>query len=211
MTDPNFHIETPHLYISYFIPSNDAHCNFLVYLYNTPEFIASIGGKPTSITTTAAARQRLEGRFRAEHARNGYGTYLVSLKPASPSPSAPANSPFATTLADCKPIGSVSLMRGDSADSYTAPDIGFAIVPEETGKGYATEAARGLIDYAQRNLGVDAVFGFFEKGNARSRRVVQKLGFEDRGVRALKAFGGAESEVWTLPGMDADLAVYGVE
>jgi RimJ/RimL family protein N-acetyltransferase len=105
----------------------------------------------------------------------------------------------------------MSLMRGDSADSYKAPDIGFAIVPEETGKGYATEAAQGLVDYATRNLGVDAVFAFFEKGNAHSRRVVQKLGFENRGVRALKAFGGAESEVWVLPGMDADLAVYGVE
>lgn len=220
MTDPNFCIETPRLYLSYFMPSNEAHCNFLVHLYNTPEFIASIGGKPTSITTTAAARQRLEGRFRAEHARNGYGTYLVSLKsdPArtgsacdSISGDSPSLSSCADRLASCRPMGTVSLMRGDSADSYKAPDIGYAIAPEETGKGYATEAAQGLISYARRELGVNEMFGFFAKGNAHSRRVLQKLGFEDRGVRALKAFGGAESEVWTLPGMNADLTVYGVE
>jgi RimJ/RimL family protein N-acetyltransferase len=208
MTDPNSHIITPRLYLSYFVASNDAHCDFLVNLYNTPEFIASIGGSPTSITTTAAARQYIEGRFQAEHSRNGYGTYLVSLKPDSPAMSSSAS--FAEMLKGCMPIGTVSLTRGVAADAYKATDIGFAIIPELNGKGYATEAARALIDYAQQNLGVDAVFGFFAKGNTSSRRVVEKLGFEDRGVRSLKNFGGAESEVWTLPGMDANLEVYGL-
>lgn len=208
MTDPNFHIITPRLYLSYLIASNDAHCDFVVHLYNTPEFIASIGGTPTSITTTEAARQYIERRFQAEHSRNGYGTYLVSLKPASPD--VYSGDSFGDVLKGCSPIGTVSLTRGLSSDAYKAPDIGFAIIPELNGKGYATEAARELIDYAQKNLGVDAIFGFFEKGNARSRRVVEKLGLEDRGVRSLKNFGGAESEVWTSPGMDTDLAVYGL-
>ena len=57
MTDAAFHIETPRLYLSYFQPALDAHCDFLVQLYNTPEFIASIGGTPTSITTRAAAQR----------------------------------------------------------------------------------------------------------------------------------------------------------
>ncbi|CAM6108703.1 unnamed protein product [Calypogeia fissa] len=217
MTDPNFYIETQRLYISYFIPSNDAHCHFLVHLYNTPEFIASIGGKLTSITTAAAARRCLDGRFRAEHARNGYGTYLVSLKSASAGISSNSNiaemsisTSFAERLARCKPIGTVSLMRGDSVDSYTVPDVGFAILPEENGKGYATEAAPGLLEYAKRELGVDAVFGACAKGNAHSRRVLQKLGFEDRGVTKLMAFGGAKSEVWMAPGMSEDLKVYGM-
>lgn len=85
MTDPDFHITTPRLYLSHLQPSLPAHCAFLVALYNSPAFIASVGGTPTSITTPAAARTLLAGRFRADHARNGYGTYLVSLRPAFPS------------------------------------------------------------------------------------------------------------------------------
>ncbi|OBT77103.1 hypothetical protein VF21_05064 [Pseudogymnoascus sp. 05NY08] len=208
MTDPNFHIITPRLYLSHIITSNNAHCDFIVHLYNTPEFIASIGGTPTSITTTVAARKYIENRFQAEHSKNGYGTYLVSLKPDSPA--TPSSISFAEVLKGCTPIGTVSLTRGLSDEAYKAPDVGFAIIPELNGKGYATEAARVLIDYARQNLGVDAVFGFFAKGNTRSRRVVEKLGFEDRGVRSLRCFGGAESEVWTIPGMDADLGVYGL-
>jgi RimJ/RimL family protein N-acetyltransferase len=88
---------------------------------------------------------------------------------------------------------------------------GFAIVPEENGKGYATEAAQELISYAKRVLDVNAVFGFFAKGNSRSRRVIEKLGFDYRGIKALEQFGGVESEVWTSPGMDQDLKVYGIE
>lgn len=211
MSDPNFHISTPNLYISYFISTNPKHCSFLVHLYNTPEFIASIGGKPTTVTTPEIARTRLEGRFREEHARNGYGTYLVSLKPSSSThdianPYSTSES-FKIILDKCKPIGSVSLMRGH----YTAPDIGYAIVPEETGKGYATEAARALLNYAKETLGVDAVFGFYERGNEASRRVIQKLGFVDRGFKNLVAFEGQESAVWILPGMNEDLTVYGIE
>ncbi|KFX93406.1 hypothetical protein O988_06840 [Pseudogymnoascus sp. VKM F-3808] len=208
MTDPNFHITTPRLYLSHIISSNDAHCDFIVHLYNTPQFIASIGGKPTSITTTEAAREYIVNRFEAEHSKNGYGTYLVSLKPDSSDQSSDAT--FAETLKGCTPIGTVSLTRGLAPGAYKAPDIGFAIIPELNGKGYATEAARELIDYARLNLGVDAVFGFFAKGNARSRRIVEKLGFEDRGVRKLEFFGGGESEIWTSPGMDENLEVYGL-
>lgn len=132
----------------------------------------------------------------------------MSLKPNSPATSSGAS--FAEVLKGCTPIGTVSLSRGLGEDAYKAPDIGFAIIPELNGKGYATEAARVLIDYARENLGVDAVFGFFAKGNTMSRRVIEKLGFEDRGVRSLKCFGGAESEVWAFPEMDADLGVYGL-
>ena len=81
MLDPSFFVETNRLFLSLLQPDDDSHYDFLMESHNTPEFIASIGGLPTSITTREAARTLLAGRFRDEHARNGYGTYLVSLKP----------------------------------------------------------------------------------------------------------------------------------
>lgn len=104
MSDPKFFIESDRLYLSYLFPENDAHCDFLVDLYNTPEFIASIGGERTSVTTRENARAQLSGRFRNEHARNGYGTYLISLKPESTEhdQASPANS---------TPVGTVSLSK----------------------------------------------------------------------------------------------------
>lgn len=204
MTDPNFYIATPRLYISYFQPDNSTHCNFLVELYNTPEFIASIGGRPTTITNPEAARERLEGRFRAEHVRNGYGTYLVSLKGKETS------APFADAIAEATPVGTVSLMRGEGPTAFTVPDLGFAMLPAHMRKGYAKESVEGLLAYAKTNLGVDAVLGLFDPHNRASNAVFRSLGFEDRGIMTLKAFGGILGAVWVLPGMAQDLSVYGI-
>ncbi|KAL1634268.1 hypothetical protein SLS58_010741 [Diplodia intermedia] len=221
MTDPNFHISTPRLYLSYLQPSLPAHCDFMVALYNTPEFIASIGGKPTSITTRAAAEALLAGRFRAEHARNGYGTYLVSLKPSAPPNNATVNPPaddddtttppFSQRLAACTPIGTVSLSRGEPPNAYLAPDLGFAVLPDFTRRGFAREAAQGLLAWAERELGVRDVLGLFDPANEASRGVFKSLGFVDCGVRTLTVFGGVRGAVWVREGMEAgDLGRYGL-
>lgn len=196
MSDPSFAIDTPRLRISYLQPDDDAHCDFLVELYNTPEFIAAEGGRPTPVTDREKARERLTGRVRHEHERNGYGTYLVSLK--------------SDDAAGDVPIGTVSLMRGEGPDSLTVPDLGFAFLPAHMRKGYATEAARALLEYAERDRGVEAVLGLHDPGNEASRGVFRKLGFEDRGKRVLKMFGGVVGQVWTKPGMADDLGVYGL-
>lgn len=193
MSDPNFYIETPRLYISYFLPTSPKHCSFLVELYNSPLFISTEG--KTGIYNDLQAQERIGTRFLAEHKRNGYGTYLVSLK-TTPT----------TSLVESQPIGSVSLMRGDT---IKAPDIGYSIIPEMNGKGYATESGKALLDYAKRELGVSEVLGFFNANNAHSRRVMEKIGLEDRGVVKLAVFGGVESAVYALPGMK-DLKEYGI-
>jgi RimJ/RimL family protein N-acetyltransferase len=185
MTDPNFNIETPRLFISYFLADNPKHCQFLYEMYNSALFV-EYNGK-TSITDAEKAQERIGGRFVEEHQRNGYGNYLVSLKQS------PDNK-----LTEAEPIGSVSLMKGDT---ITAPDIGYSIIPEFNGKGYATEAGKALIEYAKTKLGVENVFGFLSVKNLHSKRVMEKLGLEFRGEMKLKNFGGAESFVYATPGM----------
>ncbi|KAJ5160426.1 uncharacterized protein N7482_007430 [Penicillium canariense] len=188
-----FAISTPRLRIHPFDPDSTAHCEFLVQLWNTDDFINSSGH--TGIDTPEKAAAFIRRRVLADYARNRHGQFLVSLVEANQAP---------------RLIGCASLMKGGPSDPhyYLAPDVGYTILPEESGKGYATEAAKGMLDYARLELGIDSVFGFCAAGNLRSRRVLEKLGMEYRGVAALSVFGGEESAVYTLPSMAQDLAVY---
>lgn len=186
---PSFSIPTERLHISYFQPGNPEHSAFLARLWSK-----------SGIDTPEKADKFIKTRVQADYNRNKYGQLLVSLKPL---PNA--------SLAESKLIGVVSLMKGEPPNAYLQPDIGYSIVPEEEGKGYATEAAIGLLDYARRELGVEGAFGFCGKNDSRSRRVLEKIGFEFRGERKLRVFGGADSAVYALPGMDQDLKVYGID
>ncbi len=187
--DPLFKIETPRVIISHLLPDDNSHCEFIVALYNSPLFIADSG--KTGVDTPAIAQRFINGRVKGLHSKYGYGIYLVSLKE------------------DSRPIGIVSLVKGDAIESFPAPDVGFAFLPEATGKGYATEAARALLDYAGNELGVKEVFAFCKPHNAKSRGVMERLGMEYRGVKKLKMFGSEESAVYVLAGMK-ELADYGI-
>lgn len=199
MSDPAFYIETPRLYISYLIAEKDAHCDFLVELYNTPEFIARMG--QTNITTREAARKTLAGRFREEHARNGFGIYLISLK---------GDPEAQDKLATSTPVGTVSMMKGEEPNCYRAPDLGFAMLSGHMRKGYAKEASQALMDWYEKEKGVKDVLGLHDPKNTASSAVFKSLGFRDRGLRELRVFGGVVGRVWAKPGMAEDLSVYGL-
>ncbi|EKV12736.1 Acyl-CoA N-acyltransferase [Penicillium digitatum] len=191
---PGFTIPTPRLQISPFNPTDPAHCTFLVQLWNTEDFISSCGD--TGVTTPEKAASFLENRVLKSYAYYGYGMFLVSRQ----------------TDDGVKPVGVVSLLKGIPPDPhYLAPDIGFAMLPEEGRKGYATEAATALLEYVKTCLGVDAVFGFCSPANQRSRGTLEKLGMEFRGVWPLHILGGEESAVYALPGMSEDLSIYNLD
>jgi RimJ/RimL family protein N-acetyltransferase len=163
-----------------------------VELWNTDDFISSCGR--TGLDTPEKASEFIQRRIIADYNRNGYGIFLLSQQ------------------TDMKLVGTVSLMKGaPPGPHYLAPDVGYAILPEQSGKGYATEAALALLGYAKTALGIDAAFGFCDVGNKRSCRVLEKVGMEFKGVKSLKVFGGKSSAVYTLPGMSQDLGVYGLE
>lgn len=199
MTDPNFYIETPRLYISYFIAENPKHCAFLVELCNSSLFISSVG--QTGVTDKVQARDRTRNRFVPERKRNIYEGYLVSLKPIP-------NESFT----DSQLIGAVSLMKRvpKESRSYSAPDIGYSIIPKMNAKGYATKSTKALLDYAKTELDITEVLRFFDPKNVGSRKVMEKIGLEVRGIKALQAFGGVEGALYAFPGMK-DLKEYGIE
>lgn len=80
---------------------------------------------------------------------------------------------------DGDPVGFVWLFRID--DVAGRGEIGYWIRPEEQGNGYATEAAELGLRYAFDERGLHKVMARVFEGNTPSRRVLEKLGFEEEG------------------------------
>ncbi|MDI6027944.1 GNAT family N-acetyltransferase [Corticibacterium sp. UT-5YL-CI-8] len=57
-------------------------------------------------------------------------------------------------------------------------EIGWRLAPEYWGKGYATEGAKALLDYAFETLGEEEVVSFAVWNNVRSTSVMERLGME---------------------------------
>jgi RimJ/RimL family protein N-acetyltransferase len=62
------------------------------------------------------------------------------------------------------------------------PEIGYWLGVPFWGKGYATEAARALIDHAFGDLDCEVLVGGARVSNPASRRVLEKCGFQWTGV-----------------------------
>ncbi|MFF1546014.1 GNAT family N-acetyltransferase [Streptomyces sp. NPDC058291] len=63
-----------------------------------------------------------------------------------------------------------------------AGKLGYAIAAKEWGRGYATDAARTLVTYAFKELGLHRVSAAIGPDNTASIAVVQQLGFAREGV-----------------------------
>jgi RimJ/RimL family protein N-acetyltransferase len=85
-------------------------------------------------------------------------------------------------------IGACGIARLDGKQ----PEIGYWLGVPFWGKGYATEAARAVIDLAFGDLGCDLLLAGARVSNPASRRVLEKCGFQWTGVglyriRAIKS------------------------
>jgi len=80
--------------------------------------------------------------------------------------------------ADGAPIGMIGLDFGEEA----GPEIGYWFGVAHWGKGYATEAARAVIDFAFEEYPIEEIVGGSRVTNPASRRVLEKCGFQWTGV-----------------------------
>jgi RimJ/RimL family protein N-acetyltransferase len=71
---------------------------------------------------------------------------------------------------------------GIAAPDSDAPEIGYWLGVPFWGKGYATEAARAVIDRAFGDLDCEVLLGGARVSNPASRRVLEKCGFQWTGV-----------------------------
>ncbi len=82
-------------------------------------------------------------------------------------------------------IGTCSFMVSDNGRTY---DIAYCVHRDYWGRGYATEAAKGMIDYAVKQ-GAKKITVRVNKENTASNRVVEKLGFQVTGECTYKKRG----------------------
>lgn len=80
---------------------------------------------------------------------------------------------------------------------WPGPEIGWSLLPEARGKGYATEGAAAMTDWAFDNLGWTEVVHTIDPANEPSRRVAARLGSRVLRMSPLPPpMDGHEVEVW---------------
>ncbi|KZV97446.1 acyl-CoA N-acyltransferase [Exidia glandulosa HHB12029] len=168
----SFVLETSRLYITPSDPTLEQHCSFYLKLMNSPSWQRWIGD--SGLQTEEDARVYMTQRHTSHYRKHGFGYYVVSRKP-DPS----------SLVEGAELVGSVSLLL---RDGHTVPDIGFAFLDDAHGKGYATEAARALIDHAAKHWHIPRVIGLTTPANDGCKRALQKLGLHELGIRTLAAW-----------------------
>ena len=147
---------------------------FLHALLTDADFLANIGHR--GVDTIDDAARVIADRYRPGYAANGWGMWVVA--------------------AAGRPVGLAGLVRRDGLDHV---DIGYAFLPTARGRGYAKEAARGVLDWAAAH-GVAPVVAIVSPGNAASIRVLESLGLVRAGLRRLP--GAAHNVVLFAPRED---------
>lgn len=83
-----------------------------------------------------------------------------------------------------------------NAPGWDEPELGWTVMQEAEGKGYAYEAAHAARDFAAREQGLNGVISYIAHANDRSRKLADRLGatFEREG-----ALLGKSCQVWRHP------------
>jgi RimJ/RimL family protein N-acetyltransferase len=140
--------------------------------------------------------------------KTGYGRYMISLRDSSIDSSVPFSQ-----RPHREYIGHVSVQMGRHPDAPTVPDVGFALLARYHGKGYATEATLRLIQHFRETRQQEAFAGYTAPDNDRSNLLFARIGFEDRGVKAVRGIVGDGSpfavRVWGL-GLKGELEEFGI-
>ena len=64
-------------------------------------------------------------------------------------------------------------------------EVGYTLAKESWGKGYATEATEGIMQYAIKTLGAPALVAYTDETNSASNRVLEKCGFQRKGIERM--------------------------
>jgi RimJ/RimL family protein N-acetyltransferase len=207
MLDPNFHISTARLDLTYLDASNDAHCDFVVSLVNSPEMAHLNKANPRNVPDREAARAHLLPMVEKLE-KTGYGRYMVSLRDESSDDSVPFSQRSGREY-----IGHVSMQLGRFPGAPTVPDVGFALLARYYGKGYAAEAVLGLMKFFRETRGIEGFAGYTSPDNEASNRLFARMGFEKRGEKEVRGIVGDGRpfgvSVWTL-GLAGELDEYGI-
>jgi ribosomal-protein-alanine N-acetyltransferase len=160
--------QTARLTLRHVAPGDEPH---VLALLTDADFLANIGDR--GVHSIADAEQWVRIKMPAAYAEHGFGMFAVVER--------------ATGVW----VGIAGLVRREGLDHV---DVGYALLPDARGKGYALEAARGVLDWATEQ-GHAPVVAIVSPGNARS-------------ISVLEALGMVASELRRMPGAEHDVMLY---
>ena len=144
---------------------------FIHTLMNTPGWLQYIGDR--DIHSDEAAAEYLAKAALSMQDSFGLGMFVLRLKGSE------------------EALGIISLLKRSYLEHA---DIGFALLPQFEGKGYAREGTARAMQYAYQELELDTLLAVASPANQRSIHLLSTLNFKDAGTVS-------------VPGEDIALAV----
>lgn len=135
---------------------------FVFDLFTDPDCLRFIGDR--GIKTLADAKEYLVDKLIHSYQTHGYGLYKVTLK------------------GDDTPLGICGLVK---RDEISAPDIGFAFLPDYRSQGYCTEASQAILKWAQGNNISQTILAYTNPDNLASIHVLEKIGLQKQSLTIL--------------------------
>ena len=126
---------------------------FMLTLLNEPSWLRFIGDR--GIRTIGEATIYIVQGPVAMYENLGFGLCIVELKDLA------------------RPVGMCGLTKRDYLE---APDIGFGVLPDYWGNGYAYEAAAAVLHFAKTDLGLKRVLATTRLDNVASQKLLETLG-----------------------------------
>lgn len=126
---------------------------FLVALLNSPKWIKNIGDRKVHSVEEAAAY--IEHKMLPQREKLGYSTFTIIRKE------------------DQEKVGLCGLYDREGLEGI---DIGFALLPEHEGRGYAFEAANELKRAGVEEFGILKIRAITTKDNLATIKLLEKLG-----------------------------------
>ncbi len=145
-------LETERLILCHPAPDD---AEFMLSLLNTPGWLKFIGDR--NVKTLKDAENYITEKIVKCYEEHGFCPYVVKLKNNN------------------VPVGICGLIKRETLDDI---DIGFALLPEHAGKGYAFESAAEVLSHAKINLGIIRIVAITNEENTDSKKLLEKLGLK---------------------------------
>ncbi|HEX8516032.1 MAG TPA: GNAT family N-acetyltransferase [Bacteroidia bacterium] len=128
---------------------------FIIELVNSPGWLEFIGDR--NIRTREQAEEYLLNGPIKSYSGHGFGLSMVELKASS------------------EPVGMCGILKRPDLNH---PDIGFAFLPQFSGKGYAFEIGEATIRHAASVLKLKEILAITVPHNLRSVKLLEKIGMK---------------------------------
>ncbi|MEN0003509.1 MAG: GNAT family N-acetyltransferase [Bacteroidota bacterium] len=165
-------LTTPRLLLR---PTDEQDAAMVLALLNSPKWLQFIGDR--KVYDLEAAKAYIRERMLPQLERLGFSNFTIIRQ------------------ADGAKMGSVGLYDREGLEGV---DIGFALLPEFEGQGYAFEASQKVLQTAQDVWGVRVIKAITLPENGASMRLLEKLGLRQK-------------ELIRLPNDPDDLWLYELE